>query len=149
MGSVGQEIEKNSNQVELYATRTADANAHFDAVDFNLPMQLSLFQYPATQNRRTYFNWKPSAPQWWITGFNYRYNNPLPSFLLSVGKIDFRLTPKWEKILRKLYWRQAKLMMQSIQMDIFGFCGGDINEKIFVIHIFNLYDGNNVFVFEK
>ena len=60
-------INRNYNKVELYAINPADANAHFDAVDFNLPMQLSLFQYPGTQNRRTYFNWKPSAPQWWVS----------------------------------------------------------------------------------
>ena len=60
-------------------------------------MQLSLFQYPGIQNRRTYFNWKPSAPQWWITGFSYEYNNPLPDFLLSVGKIDFSSHPEMGK----------------------------------------------------
>ena len=60
-------------------------------------MELSLFQYPGTQNIRTYFNWKPSAPQWWITGFNARYNDPVPNVLLSVGKIDFSSNPDMGK----------------------------------------------------
>ena len=60
-------------------------------------MQLSLFQYPAVQNRRTYFNWKPSTPQWWITGFNSQYYNPDPKLLLSVGRIDFSSYPEMGK----------------------------------------------------
>ncbi len=63
----GAEIGLYTTAKESTSSNPADANAHFDAVDFNLPMQLSLFQYPGTQNRRTYFNWKPSAPQWWVS----------------------------------------------------------------------------------
>ena len=97
----GAEIGLYTTAKESTSSNPTDANAHFDAVDFNLPMQLSLFQYPATQKRRNYFNWKPSAPQWWITGFNYRYSNPQPSFLLSVGKIDFSSHPEMGKEFEK------------------------------------------------
>lgn len=93
----GAEIGLYTTAKESTSSNPADANAHFDAVNFNLPMQLSLFQYPGTQNRRTYFNWKPSAPQWWITGFNSRYSNPIPDLLLSVGKIDFSSHPEMGK----------------------------------------------------
>ena len=93
----GAEIGLYTTAKESTSSNPADANAHFDAVDFNLPMQLSLFQYPGTQNRRTYFNWKPSAPQWWITGFNSQCYDPDPKLLLSVGKIDFSSHPEMGK----------------------------------------------------
>ena len=64
-------------------------------------MQLSLFQYPGVQNRRTYFNWKPSAPQWWITGFDSQCYNPDPKLLLSVGRIDFSSCPEMGKQFKK------------------------------------------------
>ena len=60
----GAEIGLYTTAKESTSSNPGDVNAHFDAVNFNLPMQLSLFQYRGTQNIRTYFNWKPSTPQW-------------------------------------------------------------------------------------
>lgn len=43
---------------------------HYDAVDFELLMTLSLYNYYSRNNIGHVFSWLPTTEQWWITGFN-------------------------------------------------------------------------------
>lgn len=43
---------------------------HYNAVNFEVPMSLSLYNYNNKNNIDTIFNWAPTTDQWWITGFS-------------------------------------------------------------------------------
>lgn len=60
---------------------------HYDAIDFNLPMTLGL--YDDEKDPSHYFEWAPIDEQWWITGFDYKSINPNPDKLVAVVSIDF------------------------------------------------------------
>lgn len=62
----------------------------YDAVDFELPMELSLY-YHSDYSIKNVFNWAPDVWQWWITGFNTseEFENPGDRLMVSIGKIDF------------------------------------------------------------
>ena len=72
---------------------------HYDVVDFEVPMTLSLYNY---QNNGTYenvFNWVPKDDQWWITGFNPKYTEPNPDIMVSVASVDLSGYPDFYKAL--------------------------------------------------
>lgn len=71
--------------------RNVSGTDHFNALDFNLPMTLNL--YNVSGSTASYFNWSPAEEQWWITGFNYRYQNPDAGQLVSLGSIDLSEHP--------------------------------------------------------
>lgn len=74
-----------------YTNTGASTNMRlYDAVDFELPMTLSLYYY-SDYSIKNVFNWAPDAWQWWITGFNTseEFENPGDRLMVSVGKIDF------------------------------------------------------------
>lgn len=50
-------------------------------------------QCNVSSSATSYFNWSPTEEQWWITGFNYRYQNPDAGKLVSLGSIDFSEHP--------------------------------------------------------
>lgn len=63
--------------------------AHYHAVDFEVPMSLSLYYYGNSISNL--FSWSPSEPQWWCTGFTgflHDANYPNAEKLISVGKVD-------------------------------------------------------------
>ncbi len=63
---------------------------HWDAVDFELPMTLSLYDYSKhSENPDTIFRWTPKDDQWWITGFKPDFTNPQKDKMAIVGSIDF------------------------------------------------------------
>ncbi len=63
--------------------------AHYDVVDFELPMTLSLYNYNSKVSIENVFSWRPNVPQWWVTGFNPKFTNPNPESMVSIGSIDF------------------------------------------------------------
>ena len=62
----------------------------FNCVDFEIPMQVSLYNYDKNGKRFTdnIFNWFPNREQWWGTGFNWHYQNPNKEDMVVVGMID-------------------------------------------------------------
>lgn len=61
----------------------------YEVVDFELPMTLSLYNYYSSTNIDNVFNWAPDVEQWWITGFNTDFENPVPEDMVSIASIDF------------------------------------------------------------
>ena len=61
---------------------------HYDAVDFEVPMTLSSYNYYSKNNIGHVFSWLPKEKQWWITGFNANLKNPNPNVMVSVGSVD-------------------------------------------------------------
>lgn len=74
---------------------STEETIHYSAVDFEVPMTLSLYNYEESDDNiisiKNIFSWNPAVPQWWITGFNSRpeYANPDPEKLAVIGTVDF------------------------------------------------------------
>ena len=62
---------------------------HWDAVDFEVPMTLNLYNYYSANNIEHVFSWKPENNQWWITGFNPNYSDIDVEKQVLLGSIDF------------------------------------------------------------
>lgn len=98
---------------------------HYDAVDFEVPMTLSLYNYYSKNNIGHIFSWLPTTNQWWITGFNSNLKNPNPNVMVSVGSVDlssktsiykgFKATKN--KVLNDLTNDQYKLYKNNILLD--------------------------------
>ena len=79
-------------EMGIYKTTTVPwaQGYHWDAVDFELPMTLSLYDYSKnSENHDTIFRWAPKDDQWWITGFKPDFINPQKDKMAIVGSIDF------------------------------------------------------------
>ena len=61
----------------------------WDVVPFELPMTLSLYDYKSKDSIETLFLWRPTQPQWWITGFKGNKVHLDVERLAMVGSIDF------------------------------------------------------------
>lgn len=64
---------------------------HYDVVDFEVPMTLSLYSYNSSTDIDTIFAWAPDEPQWWVTGFsgqNPEFLYPDENKMVAVGSID-------------------------------------------------------------
>lgn len=64
---------------------------HYDTIDFEVPMTLSLYNYYNKEKIDNIFNWAPEVEQWWITGFsgqNKDFMNPDPEKMVVVGTVD-------------------------------------------------------------
>ena len=79
----GAEIGLYVYQSEMFDT------PHYDAIDFELPMTISLYNYYSASNIGNVFSWMPEAKQWWITGFNPYYKNPDPNIMVTIGSVNF------------------------------------------------------------
>ena len=61
---------ENGAEAGLYVyNRTENGIKHYNAVDYELPMTLSLYKIKE-DGYDNLFNWAPDEPQWWITGFS-------------------------------------------------------------------------------
>lgn len=60
----------------------------YDAIDYEVPMELYLYNYYDKGNIENVFSWKPIVNQWWITGFNVKYTEPDPKKMVTIGKVD-------------------------------------------------------------
>lgn len=61
----------------------------YDAVNFELPMTISLYDYKSSTNIRSIFSWMPQVEQWWATGFNLDMTVPNSADMVVVGSVDF------------------------------------------------------------
>ena len=84
---IGLYIE-HSSELDLDSVLPSDT-PHYDVVDFELPMTLSLYNYYSETNIQNIFSWRPETPQWWVTGFNPNFTTPDPEVMISVGSVDF------------------------------------------------------------
>lgn len=57
-------------------------------VDFEVPMTLSLYNNYIDGIYENLFHWAPDTPQWWVTGFNPKYTEPMPEKMVSVASVD-------------------------------------------------------------
>lgn len=60
----------------------------YDAIDYEVPMELYLYNYYDKGNIENVFSWKPIVNQWWITGFNVKYTEPDTDKMVTIGKVD-------------------------------------------------------------
>lgn len=75
-------------EMGLYRMNEKNSN-HWDAVEFSLPMTLSLYDYYSNNNVDHIFSWRPVNKQWWITGFNPKKPDANASRQILIGTIDF------------------------------------------------------------
>lgn len=64
---------------------------HYNAVDFEVPMTLSLYNYYGREDIDNIFSWSPVEKQWWITGFSgqkEKFLKPDRDVMISVGSVD-------------------------------------------------------------
>lgn len=78
-------------EIGLYTDKVVYSGTdHYHAVDFNLPMTLSLYNYKSSSDIQNVFCWIPNEKQWWITGFRYEDNvYPNSDIMRSIGTVDF------------------------------------------------------------
>lgn len=72
--------------------RTVNGIEHYDAVKYNLPMTLSLYNMD-NENVQNIFFWVPDEPQWWVTGFNPYYTEADPDKMVMICSVDFSDRP--------------------------------------------------------
>jgi hypothetical protein len=76
-------------EMGLYVyNREVNNERHYDVVDFELPMTLSLYNCSGG-NVENVFSWVPDENQWWITGFNPEFTEPDPNVMVTIGSVDF------------------------------------------------------------
>lgn len=66
----------------------SDDNPHYEAINFEVPMTFSLYNYYSKDNIINVFNWAPSINQWWITGFDPTEYLPDPDKMMMISSID-------------------------------------------------------------
>jgi Ca2+-binding RTX toxin-like protein len=74
-----------------YTGHNGTATKHYNVVDFELPMTLSLYNYNSQSDIENVFSWEPIQNQWWITGFNTseEFATPDPKKMVVIGSVDF------------------------------------------------------------
>lgn len=76
-------------EVGLYTyDATHSGIKQYNAVDFEVPMSLFLYNYHSKDEIENVFSWRPEKKQWWVTGFNPRFKEPNPKEMVSIGTID-------------------------------------------------------------
>ena len=79
---------------------------HWSAVNFEVPMSLSLYDCAATY--KSIFHWAPTTPQWWVTGFNPDVPDVGVDDMLSVGSINFSNVEENQEDREAMYWALKK-----------------------------------------
>ena len=64
----------------------------FDAINFEVPMSIALYNKVDGNNKfvikENVFNWVPERKQWWVTGFNWKYQNPKAQNMVVFGAVN-------------------------------------------------------------
>ena len=63
---------------------------HWDAIDFEVPMTLNLYNYYNENKIEQIFSWNPNHNQWWITGFNPNFPNVDVTKHVIIGTVNFK-----------------------------------------------------------
>ena len=80
--------------------RTVNGIPHYDAVDYELPMTLSLYNMHDNHMENVFF-WAPDEPQWWATGFNPHCTKPEPDDMVMICSVDFSDKPEMYDSVKK------------------------------------------------
>ncbi len=88
---------------------------HWSAVDFEVPMSLSLYDCAATY--KSIFHWAPTTPQWWVTGFNPDVPDVGVDDMLSVGSINFSNVKENQEDREAMYWALKKETQEDTDKD--------------------------------
>ena len=81
-------------EMGLYVDSGKDLDSditHYHAIDFEVPMTLSLYNYYGDDDIDDIFSWAPDKEQWWITGFSgyhKEFAHPDTNVMVSVGSVD-------------------------------------------------------------
>ena len=63
---------------------------YFVDYDISVPMSLYLYNYNNSNNITDLVSWEPTAPQWWVTGFNPSYFGDVDaSKQVMICNVDF------------------------------------------------------------
>ena len=104
-------------EIGLYKySNNFSSTAHYDAVDFSVPMKLSLYDYGNEKNIDTIFNWAPNDAQWWITGFsglNKKYKTPNCDKMNVIGQVNLSLHQDIYNALKNLQKNDIKANAKS------------------------------------
>jgi len=68
--------------------RSVNDYKHYESINYELPMTLSLFNVEDDKVQKV-FAWMPDKDQWWITGFNPHYTEPVPENMTTIYSVDF------------------------------------------------------------
>ena len=84
--------------------KTYSGTPHYEAIEKNVPMRLSLYQYQNSDNIQTVFNWAPNDAQWWITGFSgtkQRFKKADRDKMAVIGNVNLKSNIQLYKSLKK------------------------------------------------
>ena len=114
-------------EIGLYTYNTTYSDIEqYDAIDYELPMTLYLYNYHSEDDIETVFNWEPKDEQWWITGFNPEFTEPVPEEMVVIGSIDFSSN-------KEVYNSFRKGPVRFVNMDGNNIVFDDENYKVWVI----------------
>jgi hypothetical protein len=113
---------------------TYTGTEHYDVVDFELPMTLNLYHYNSAGISKDdkIFNWMPSDPQWWITGFNPKVKDIDPEDMVTVGSVDFSSKPELYEAFKNSNDLGNIATKNAIVIKETFFIFDDENEKIWI-----------------
>ena len=79
---------------------------HWTAASFTLPMTLNLYRYENSDSEpERIYCWAPEDEQWWIGGFNPKFNSPNVHDMVMLASIDFTDNKPDDCIdTEELYW---------------------------------------------
>ena len=80
----------------------------WDVADFTLPMSLYLYNYYSSRDIDMVFGWEPEEEQWWITGFDPRYDNPIVDDMVVINSIDFSKDKGMYEALKKAVYENEQ-----------------------------------------
>lgn len=114
-------------EIGLYTYNTTYSGIEqYDAIDYELPMTLYLYNYHSKDDIETVFNWEPKDEQWWITGFNPKFTEPVPEEMVVIGTIDFSSNKYVYNSFKNARCEYHKISENNIVFD-------DENYKVWVI----------------
>lgn len=92
-------------EVGLYQyDRMVAGSEQYNAIDYEVPMTLSLYYHRNQEDFENIFSWNPSTPQWWITGFSGHQSDkdyvtsPNPARMAMVASVDLSGTGLFDGI---------------------------------------------------
>ena len=91
--------------------------AHYDVIDYELPMTLGMYNYYDEDNIDCVLNWAPTVKQWWITGFNPEFDEPNCNDMVAIGSVDFEGREEMYEALRYSVGKKYSDLMRYFIFD--------------------------------
>lgn len=105
---------QSGSEMGLYVyDRTINGVKHYDVVNYEFPMTMSLFE--CTNGKiDNIFCWVPSEKQWWVTGFNKRYKEPNPKDMVTISSIDISSDKNlYDAVKENLYEKKPNIIFDD------------------------------------